>query len=175
MRTNDYTVLENRFIFASGLQYLHVMRVGEPVDVETVLRERVPGQSRDWYVDLQPYEEGQALKRYHLELFYPYRGGLRLLTDGEKPGLVHGIFWRRTGRERMSVIIQDAADAYWARYDAIPSMALVQSRPKNAPEKMTLGGCCQGVEIVIREAAWMPKACVIVCGAGVESDTKESA
>jgi hypothetical protein len=163
---NDVVVLDQRFEFGSGLNYLHLVQVGQPVDVAAVVDEYVPGQCRDWFLDVDS-EEGKLIKRHHLELWYPYRDVIRvrpLVWDGDESRLINGVFWRRTGQERMSAIIQDAADLYWGHFDAAPSMAIVQQLPKNAPERMELQGACEGVSIPILAREWMPRASVIVCG-----------
>jgi hypothetical protein len=163
---NQTALLEKRFEFGSGLNYLHLMQVGTPVDLATVVEEHVPGQCRDWLLDVD-WEEGKLIKRYHLELWYPFRDVIRVrpqVWDGDESCLVQGVFWRRTGQERMSTIIQDAADLYWGHYDSAPTKAVVQALPKNAPERMELKGACEGSNIPIFARTWMPRACVIVCG-----------
>jgi hypothetical protein len=163
---NDTVILEKRFEFGQGLNYLHLVRVGQPVDLAAALEEHVPSHCRDWYLDIDAVE-GKLIQRHHLELWWPYRDVIRVrpwVWDGNESDLYNGVFWRRTGRERMRNIIQDAADLYWGNYDAAPHMAVVQELPKNAPERMDLGGTCEGINIPILAREWMPRAAVIVCG-----------
>jgi hypothetical protein len=164
---SEYTLLENRFEYEKGLQYLQVLRIGAPVDLADIVAQFVPLQSQDWILDFGESCEGKTIQRHKLEIYYPYRDAIRLRPQGwtgDESELVAAIFWRRTGRERLSAIIQDAADTYWARYDAFPGAAFVPGSSKNIPEQMTLHGCCEGIEIPIRAAAWLPRASVIVCG-----------
>ncbi len=161
------TVLDDEFVFESGLKRVRVMRVGEPIDVADAIAAFVPAHCQDWVLDLEPTQEGKIVVRHHLEFFYPYRDLVAVRPQGwdgkDTSGLVYGIFWRRTGRERMSQVITDAADAYWGRFDCAPKVALIAPMPK-APVTMTLGGCCDGAMVSIAQMTWMPRAAVVVCG-----------
>jgi hypothetical protein len=161
---DDFTVLEEKFVFENGCNYLHVMQVGEPVDLATVIAQKVPMQSQDWTLDNQ-YQEGRTIVRHHLEIFFPYRDVVRVRLPEWRDDSVFlkGVFWRRTDKSRMSAIIQDAADLFWGHYDKAPEWMFTQKLPKNAPSFLVLDGTCQGAQIMLRECDWMPRGCIIVC------------
>jgi hypothetical protein len=161
----EYTVLDERFVFESGMTYLHVVQVGEPVDLADVICAKVPTHCQDFTLE-NSYQEGKTIIRHHLEMFYPYRGPVRVRSQVEAETLLRGVLWRRTDRSRMSALIQEAADLFWGNYDQAPALALVKRLPKNAPNRMTLGGTCQGAEISLLAAEWVPSGCIVVCEAG---------
>jgi hypothetical protein len=161
----EYTVLDERFVFESGTMYLHVVQVGQPVDLADVICAKVPTHCQDFTLE-NSYQEGKTIIRHHIEMYYPYRGPVQVRSQADAETLLRGVMWRRTDRSRMSALIQAAADLFWGNYDLAPGLALVKRLPKNAPETMKLGGACQGAEIALRAADWVPIGCIVVCEAG---------
>jgi hypothetical protein len=169
--SDDFEVLESSFDYWSGLNRLKVMRVGAPVDVDIVIEKVVPQHCRDWVLDSGEYSEGKTITRHYIDIYYPYRDLINVQPhewDGKFESLVPGCFWRRTDKSRISQLIQNAADLYWGTFDCPPLLAVLPVSVK-APIEMVLSGCCDGQKISIRNATWMPKACVIVTGSEVRS------
>ena len=155
-----FTVLEEKFVFEMGMVYLHVMQVHQPIDLADVVVAKVPTHCQDFVLD-NVYEEGKSIVRYHVEIFYPYRGQVRLRAES---GFAPGILWRRTDRSRMRALIQDAAELYWGNYDSSPERVLVRKLPAQAPSALELSGILQGKNVGLYQEAWVPQACVIVAG-----------
>lgn len=162
----DFDVLDEKFVFASGLVHLQVMSVGKPVVVEDVVAKRIPNHCQDFVLEFGERVEGDKIQRHYLEIAYPYRDLINVQPrgwDGEFGSLIPGCFWRRTDKSRISALIQNAADHFWGAFDQAPVIALVPPSVKS-PDSMVLGGCCEGQKIVIRVADWLPRACIVVAG-----------
>ncbi len=161
---SSFDVLDEKFIFASGLVQLRVMSVGAPVVVDDVITSRVPAHCRDFVLDFGERVDGDKIQRHYLDLMYPYRDVVRVQPrgwSGDPASLIPGCFWRRTDNSRISTLIQAAADHFWGSFDMAPVIALVPVSVK-APASMVLDGCCEGQQIAIRVADWLPRACVLV-------------
>lgn len=161
----DLQVVRQAFIAPNGI---YDVRVRFPDDgevdfwVEQAIARIVPADCQAFVVDY-PFRAEEGWRGVALR--FPYRGPVRVrLANGQ--GLANGIFWRRVGRERMGQIIQDAADLYWATYNELPALALVQKIPDGAPKRLTLNGCCDGAVVWLVETDWVARVGVVVCGEG---------
>jgi hypothetical protein len=178
----DLQVVRQAFIAPNGI---YDVRVRFPDEgelefwIEQAIARIVPSDCQAFVVDF-PFRAEEGWRGVALQ--FPYRGPVRVRREGlglDTPGLdmplgnaatrptarlVNGIFWRRVGRERMGQIIQDAADLYWATYNEMPALALVQKIPAGAPVMMTLNGCCDGAVVRLAEADWVARVGVLVCG-----------
>jgi len=155
---NDQTLLSSTLL-TTGMVSLHVMRVGAPVDVELVIEQHVPMQSR-WGWTMSTWEEGQQIKRHHLNLCFPKRGLVEARLAGDR--LVQAVLWMLQPGERISMGIQDAADTFWGAFDVAPAAALVSKLPDGAPTELKLTGCSPGAVVKLGAKETMPKSAVLV-------------
>ena len=162
----NFDLIDKTFVFSSGLVHLQVMSVGAPVVVDEVVARHVPAHCRDFVLDFGERVEGDKIQRHYLQVVYPYRDLINVQPrgwTGDQTTLIPGCFWRRTDNSRISTLIQAASDHFWGSFDQAPVIALVPNSVK-APERMKLFGTCEGVELSIKVADWLPKACIVVAG-----------
>ncbi|MBE3142543.1 MAG: hypothetical protein IMZ61_01260 [Planctomycetes bacterium] len=158
---NDSEVIENT-ISAQGMRWLHVIRMGEPVDQEMWLA-RVPDYSLSLVQMQRQYETGLDL--HHLRLWWPAREPVRLFNA---PGLVDGttvLLWSLDKGQSLREAAIYAGVAYLSYFNRWPNLARFAKLPPEGRGVETIDIYQSEEEHVtarLVETGWVPKQFLVM-------------
>jgi hypothetical protein len=133
---NDETVLLND-LSLYGLRRVHVIRMGQPVDMERWLML----MTEDEVCSLQRMEyEDKGMGVWHLRLWWHYKGPV----TGSQPG----ILWHLSKGERVSECVRRGAELHLAFFERWPVKAMIGKLP-NGSRPVELD---EGIEITLERA-----------------------
>jgi hypothetical protein len=156
---NDSEVIENT-ISVQGMRWMHVIRMGEPVDQEMWLA-RVPDYSLSLVQVQRQYEPG--LELHHLRLWWPAREPIRLFNA---PGLVDGtsvLLWSLEKKQGLRDAARYAGVAYLDYFGRWPDLVRFAKLPEGATETIDIYQTEEEhVTARLVETGWVPKQFLIM-------------
>jgi hypothetical protein len=156
---NDSEVIENT-ISVQGMRWMHVIRMGEPVDQDVWLA-RVPDYSLSLVQVQRQYETGLDL--HHLRLWWPAREPVRLFNAA---GLLDGttvLLWSLDKGQSLREAAIYAGVAYLAYFNRWPNLARFAKLPEGATETIDIYQTAEEhVTARLVESGWVPKQFLVM-------------
>jgi hypothetical protein len=155
----DSEVIENT-ISAQGMRWVHIIRMGEPVDQEMWLA-RVPYYSRELVQVQRQYETGLDL--HHLRLWWPAREPVKLINvpGGEDGKTV--LLWSLDKGQSLREAAIYAGVAYLSYFNLWPNLVRFARLPAGATETIDIFQMASE-HIIARlvDTEWVPKQFLVM-------------